>query len=84
MGTPLAAPSARLVSGQGAHLFGARRAAGARRRGHLSPSWSRIQFDDSADNLSFGGNQPMTASGDRTNALARELNVAALGIDMTV
>jgi hypothetical protein len=64
MGTPLAAPSARLVSGQGGHLFGARRAAGARRRGDLSPSWSRIQFDDSADNLSFGGSQPMTASGD--------------------
>ena len=62
MGTPLAAPSARLVSGQGGHLFGARRAAGARRRGDLSPSWSRIQFDDSADNLSFGGSQPMTAS----------------------
>ncbi len=33
MGTPLAAPSARLVSGHGARLFGARRAAGARRRG---------------------------------------------------
>jgi hypothetical protein len=26
----------------------------------------------------------MTVSGDRTNALARELNVAALGINMTV
>jgi hypothetical protein len=33
MVTPLAVPSARLVSGRGARLFGARRAAGARRRG---------------------------------------------------
>ena len=33
MGTPVAAPSARLVSGRGARLSGARRAAGARRRG---------------------------------------------------
>lgn len=32
MGTPVAAPSARLVSGHVARLFGARRAAGARRR----------------------------------------------------
>ena len=33
MGTPLAAPSAPLISGLGARLFGARRAAGARQRG---------------------------------------------------
>lgn len=33
MGSPVAAPSARLVSGHGARLFGARRAAGVRRRG---------------------------------------------------
>jgi hypothetical protein len=33
---------------------------------------------------SFGHAQPMTVIGERTNALARELNVAALGIDMTV
>jgi hypothetical protein len=33
MGTPLAAPSAPLISGHGARLFGARRAAVGRRRG---------------------------------------------------
>lgn len=33
MGTPVASPSARLVSGHGARLFSARRAAGARRPG---------------------------------------------------
>jgi hypothetical protein len=30
----------------------------------LSPLWSRIRFDDSAENMSFGGIQLMTVSGD--------------------
>jgi hypothetical protein len=37
-----------------------------------------------AGNPSFGDRHSMTVSGEGTNALARELNVAALGINMTV
>ena len=53
-------------------------------RDDLSPDWSRICVENFPNNSSFRDMQRMTAIGERTNALARELNVAALGMNMTV
>jgi len=39
---------------------------------------------ENAQNPSFGHALPMTVFGESTNALARELNVAASGMNMTV